>query len=348
MQETISEQRFGGCTLGGALSVTSFVKNTVTVIHAPAGCAHQTFSMLHALMNDAGVCAVPDIIVSNISDREVIFGGEQALSAALDKAAAKNPDLIAVVTSCVPETIGDDCAKVCLSHPAAEKIILIPASGFLGGSSMDGENAALKALAGLAAPASPLPGTVVLVGEKNLESEVEENYAEVVRLLSLLGLRVMLRFCRKSPVAEIKTMGAAQCFIARDERVVPAAEFIAEKFGRPLVREFPRGLGGSISFLREIGKACGLSAEAVAAAAAAESAYQQKALAPFAALKGTSINPGAELVAGTFAVAREAMEKTGITESAEGISVKLPFYLPVGCAGTVKMLNLWKRVVLYG
>ena len=46
-----------GCTLTGALSVACFI----TVIHAPKGCAHQTFSMLHAMMNEAETKVVPEI-----------------------------------------------------------------------------------------------------------------------------------------------------------------------------------------------------------------------------------------------------------------------------------------------
>ncbi|HJJ48579.1 MAG TPA: oxidoreductase [Methanocorpusculum sp.] len=358
MQENTSESKFdgalsisssvSGCTLGGALSVSSFIPNAVTVIHAPSGCAHQTFSMLHAMMNDSGICAVPQIVVSNISDREVIFGGERALCAALDTAAAKNPDLIVMVTSCVPETIGDDCATVCANHFASEKIIYIPTSGFLGGSSMGGENAVLKGIAEIAAPAPVKTGTVCLIGEKNLETEAEENYAEIVRLLSLLKLSVIVRFCRNEPVSALKTIGAAECFIARDERVIPAAEFISKKFGRPLVRDFPRGLGGCMKFLKEVGAACGLDAETIATALDAERDYQKAALLPFVPLAGKRIFLGAEPFAGTFAVAREAMQILGIAESDSGILVKLPFYLPVGCAGTVKMLNLWKREVLYG
>lgn len=348
MQENISESRLGGCTLGGALAVSSFIPDTVTVIHAPSGCAHQTFSMLHAMMNDSGLCVLPEIIVSNLTDKDVIFGGEEALGKALDKAAAKNPELIVMVTSCVPETIGDDCATVCANHPASEKIIYVPTSGFLGGSSMNGENAVLKGLTELAEPAPAVRGSAALIGEKNLETEAEENYAEVVRLLDRLGLAVQTRFCRNEPVSSLKKLGAAQIFIARDERVLPAAEYAAKRLGRPLVRGFPKGLGGCIQFLKEAGAAAGLDREKIAAAVDAEREYQKAALAPFTTLAGKSISLGIEPFAGTFAVAREAMEMLGISESDSGIPVKLPFYLPVGCAGTVKMLNLCKREVLYG
>ena len=343
LQENISEKRLGGCALGGTLAVTAFIRDGITVIHAPQGCAHQMFSGFHAMMADAGIARIPKVIVSNIQNREAIFGGEEALAEALDRAEEDSPALISVVTSCVPETIGDDTEGVCAAHPASERIVYIPASGFLGGSSQAGENTALVRLSTLAEPKEPIPRTAALIGEKNLESEVEENYAEVCRLLNRLGIKVILRFCRNIEAAEIARLGEAAFFIIRDERVEEAGITIANRFGRPYVSAFPTGLSGCISFLQEAGKACGIPEEEIAKAVFAEEEYQREQLAPFAELAGTSVALGFEPFAGCHAVAREAMERIGISESADGMPVKLPFYLPVGAAGVLKMLYLWRR-----
>ncbi|MDO5843825.1 MAG: nitrogenase component 1 [Methanocorpusculum sp.] len=337
-----------GCTLTGALSVSSFIKNAVTVIHAPFGCAHQVFSMLHAMINDSELTLAPQIIVSNLSDRDVIFGGEECLAKALDKAALKNPDLIILVTSCVPETIGDDCQAVVNEHPARQKIIYIPTSGFLGGCAKDGENACLIGLAKLAPHALPAEKTVALVGEKNLETEVEENYAEVKRLLDRLGVTVTTRFCRNSSVDDLKKISSVSCFILRDERCAAAGKFLSEKFDRPVVSEFPRGLAGCIDFLKSVGSACGISQNLIDEAVFDEEKYQALALAKFEKLRDKKIYLGAEPFDGTFEIAREAIKKLGMEESMDGAEIKLPFYLPVGVSGTVKMLNLWKRAIVYG
>ena len=343
MQESISEERLGGCALGGSLAVTAFIRDGITIVHAPQGCAHQTFSTFHATMADAGIARIPKILVSNIQSREVIFGGEEVLAEALDRAEESNPGLISVVTSCVPETIGDDTEGVCAAHPASEKIVYIPASGFLGGSSQAGENTALIHLSALAEAKEPIPKTAAIIGEKNLESEVEENYAEVCRLLDRLGIQVILRFCRNIEAAEISRLGEAAFFIIRDERTEDAGITIAKRFGRPYVSSFPHGLSGCIDFLREAGNAAGLSAEDIEKAVAAEEAYQKEQLSVFAELSGCSVSLGFEPFAGCHAVAREAMARLGITEAADGMEVKLPFYLPVGLSGVLKMLYLWRR-----
>jgi len=343
LQESISEKRLGGCALGGSLAVTSFIRDGITIIHSPQGCAHQMFSAYHAMAADSDTFSIPKVIVSNITNREVIFGGEEALLEALDRADAENPALISVVTSCVPETIGDDVEGVCASHSAAERIVYIPASGFLGGSSQDGENIALIHLAKLAEPAETIPKTAVIIGEKNLESEVEENYAEVCRLLARLGITVSLRFCRNISAADIRKLGTADFFIIRDERVEEAGRSIAERFKRPYVSSFPNGLSGSIRFLREAGVSCGMSETEIMEAVSAEEAYQEEQLSIFRELSGMKVSLGFEPFAGCHAVAREAMQRLNISEAADGMEIKLPFYLPVGLSGVLKMLYLWRR-----
>ena len=312
MQESISEKRLGGCALGGSLAVTSFIRDGITIIHSPQGCAHQMFSAYHAMAADSDTFSIPKVIVSNITNREVIFGGEEALLEALDRADAKNPALISVVTSCVPETIGDDVEGVCASHAAADKIVYVPASGFLGGSSQDGENIALISISKRVSPSEIVPRTAVIIGEKNLESEVEENYAEVCRLLSRLGISVSLRFCRNISAADIIKLGTADFFIIRDERVEEAGRTIAENFGRPYVSSFPSGLSGCVRFIREAGLACGISEAEIEDAVSAEEAYQAEQLSIFKELSGMKVSLGFEPFAGCHAVAREAMQRLNI------------------------------------
>ncbi len=295
------------------------------------------------MMADAGLSHIPPVLVSNLTNREVIFGGEEALREAIDTAAARSPSLITVVTSCIPETIGDDTAGVCASHAVADKIVYIPSSGFLGGSSQDGENAALIRLAELAKPAASVPRTAAIIGEKNLESEVEENYAEVCRLLERLGITVSVRFCRNIEAADIARLGSSAFFIFRDDRVAEAGREIAERFQKPFVEEFPRGLSGCLAFLQAAGDAAGLSPAEIEAAVLAETEYQSAQLAKFRELDGMRLSLGFEPFAGCHAVAREAMARLGIFEAADGTPANLPFYLPVGLSGVLKMMYLWRR-----
>ena len=287
--------------------------------------------------------SVPTFITSDITDKEVIFGGEAALHDALNKAAEKNPELILVISSCVPETIGDDCQAVCSAHKDAERIIYIPTSGFLGGKSEDGENTALICIAKSIRKQNPIPMTVAIIGEKNLESEIEENFREISRLLKLLGITVILRYCHSVTKDEIQTLGKATFFISRDERVKRAGVEIARQFGRPLVQGYPSGLSDEIRFLKACGQACNLPEDVISDAVETEQNLQNEMLEDFKELEGLSIHISDEPFEGTYAVAKEVMGRLHIREASGGREVKLPFYLPVGVAGIRKMLYLWRR-----
>ena len=75
----LSISRTGGCTLTGALAVTTGIKDSVTIIHGPPGCAHHNFSLLHATILDNDCMVIPRVMSSGMSEHDVIFGGEEAL-----------------------------------------------------------------------------------------------------------------------------------------------------------------------------------------------------------------------------------------------------------------------------
>ena len=121
--------------------------------------------------------------------------------------------------------------RLSLSRPA----------GFLGGSFQTGVNNALVALAGLAEPATG-NGRVNIIGEKNLEYEVDENFAEVSRLLTLLGLSVNVRFVHDVTTRQIASLGAAWLNVLRDPSLIPVGEHLRERFGTPYIPGYPVGI----------------------------------------------------------------------------------------------------------
>ncbi len=141
----------------------------------------------------------------------------------------------------------------------------------------------------------------------------------------------------------IQKLGSSSFFIFRDDRVAEAGRAIAKRFQKPFVEEFPRGLSGSIAFLRAAGNAAGLDAAEIEAAVLAEEEYQNEQLAKFRELEGMRLSLGFEPFVGCHAVAREAMARLRIVEAADGTPANLPFYLPVGLSGVLKMMYLWRR-----
>ncbi|WP_342678313.1 nitrogenase component 1 [Methanofollis sp. UBA420] len=337
-----SSRRYEGCTLTGALSVTTQVEDAVTIVHGPAGCAHHNFSLLHAVMADQGRLRLPSVVSTDLGERDVIFGGEEALERTVRRAADNGAAAVFVLTTCIAGTIGDDVASVCAADFGVP-VIPVPTAGFLGGVFTDGLHAALTALAGAADPATAMSGTVTIIGEKNLEFEVEENYREVERLLAALGVDVGLRFVREVRFADFARIGAGRLNILREPALAPVGEALKKRFGTPYISSFPIGMEGSISFLKEAGSALGMPSND---AVAAEGERQDEMLSSFADMRGAAFSPGPmTLHAVEYAPVRRVMEALDLKADTGGAGLALPYSPPVGTAGVRRLLHRWRRQI---
>ena len=337
-----SSCRTEGCTLTGALSVTTQVRDAITVVHGPSGCTHHNFSLLHATSLDHDRVALPPIMSSGLSETEVVFGGEGLLGSTLDRAISRGPAAIFVLSTCIVETIGDDVAAIC-NAKAGIPVIVIPTAGFLGGSFQTGVNNALVALAGMAEPSPGRNGQVNIIGEKNLEYEVDENFAEVTRLLSLLGLSVNTRFVHDLSAGEIGSIGAARLNVLRDPSLIPVGEYLKERFSTPYVSGFPVGLSGTITFLEAVGAACGIDPRP---AIEEELRFEKETLDDFADIAGheISFSPLFPVQDGERVVQDIARAfRLGVVPS--GTPVPVPVTPPVGITGVRRMLHRWKRAI---
>jgi nitrogenase molybdenum-iron protein alpha/beta subunit len=337
----VNSSRLGGCTLTGAISVTSHVRDAVTIIHGPKGCSHHNVSLLHASWLDNDHALLPELVSTGLSETEVIFGGEELLRQTIRHASGHEVRAIFVLSTCIVDTIGDDVVAVC-SEEYGVPVIPVPTAGFLGGTFHDGVNNALIALAATAMPCQKDRG-INIIGEMNLEYEVEENYTEVARLLSLLGLTVNLRFVHDVTYDQFARLGAAQLNILRSPALVPVGEYLKERFGTPYIPSFPHGLSGTLSFIRSVAGACGIDGQA---AASGECRRQEELIAGFADLSHTpaSLEP---THAGTdeILVAEELAAALDLAAGTPENNARLPVSAAIGTAGTRRMLHRWRRAI---
>ena len=337
----VNLSRLGGCTLTGAISVTSHVRDAVTIVHGPKGCSHHNVSLLHASWLDNDHAVLPDLVSTGLSETEVIFGGEDALRRAIGHAAGRDTRAVFVLSTCIVETIGDDVEAVC-SEEYGLPVIPVPTAGFLGGTFQDGMNNALIALAGCAVPC-PKDGGVNIIGEMNLEYEVEENFAEVARLLSLAGLSVDLRFVHDIAYHQLSGIGAAQLNILRNPALIPVGEYLRDRFGTPFIPSFPHGLSDTLSFIGSAAEACGIDGEQ---AVGRERARQTEMVEDFTDLRSlhVSLDPslsGADEIRAADELARVLDLSTGT----DGNAPRLPVGPAVGTAGIRRMLHRWRRAI---
>lgn len=325
--------------------MTSSVLDSVTIIHGPVGCAHHNFSLLHVSGLDMKQVPLPSLISTALDERDIIFGGEDALITAITHAGRRQPEAIFVLSSCTAETIGDDVQGICASFPG-NRIHVVPTGGFLGGSFEDGFSNALVSLACTAEQGgnggNP-PGGVNLIGEKNLEYEVEQHHAEVARLLGLLGLPVRVRFVHRIRAGDFDSIGSASLNILRDPGLKIVGDLLHEKFGIPYIRSFPVGLKGTCRFLRETGKLMNIDPTA---AVKAEKEEQVRMLATFDDLAGFPVRiPEMLAKSSDWALIDELVQALDLNPREDGplLSYAPPF--PVGTAGIRRLLHRWRRIL---
>lgn len=343
--------RYGGCTLTGALSVTTHVRDAVTVVHGPKGCTHHNFSLLHATSLDNDALVIPTLVSTGLSETDIIFGGEPALDRTLDSVLQCNPGVIFVLSTCVVDTIGDDVGMVC-GKERGVPVIPVPTAGFLGGTFQDGVNKALIALAGIDDGSAVNEARTVdnnksvsanIIGEKNLEFELNENYAEVTRLLSSIGIPVNLRFVHDLSSAQIASLGAARVNILRDPALVPVGEYLKKRFKTPYISSFPLGLSGSSPFLKTVAELCGVECQD---AVSEEQVVQAETLEAFADLRGSTISFENTLVdPGAVSAAKKLARALSLHITKNGRLVPVPTTPPVGVAGVRRLLHRWRRAV---
>ena len=336
----IHTSRFGGCTLTGALSVTTHIRNTASIVHGPKGCTHHNFSLLHATGLDNETVTLPALISTALCESDVVFGGEGALLRTLDAVAERDFDAIFVLSTCIVDTIGDDVVAIC-SREYGVPVVIVPTAGFLGGTFQNGVANALCAIAGIAEP-SPAHHCVNIIGEKNLEYEVEENYGEVIRLLDMLGIPVNIRYVHDITFDEIGTLGAARLNILREPVLMPVGNYLNERFGTPFIPSFPLGLSGTISFVEAVAGTFGIDSSRVVEK---ERLLQRDTLAGFSDLNGmaASFDPVMSDPDGVSS-SSEVADALQIHMKKPGTSgVPLGPGTPVGTTGVRRMLHRWRR-----
>ena len=347
----LNSSRFEGCTLTGALSVLTEVRDAVCVIHGPSGCTHHNFSLLHATLLSNNRPEIPRLLSTRLAEKDIIFGGEEALERTIARALLLSPApaSIFVLSTCIVETIGDDTAAVS-AKAWGIPVIAVPTAGFLGGVFETGIKNALSSVALLAPPADARSLSANLIGEKNLEYGVDENAAEVSRLLSLLGIGINLRFVRGIETEDIGRLGSAAVNILREPALRPVGEDLKRRFGIPCIDSFPVGLDGTLQFIEDLGRVCGVDATT---AVEGERAFQRGMISRFADIRGSRVrfrspHPMVEGDAVAGVVANECAAALDLAVAEDGTPIPLPYPAPVGTAGLRRMLNRWRVLIREG
>ncbi|MEX1307691.1 MAG: nitrogenase component 1, partial [Eubacteriales bacterium] len=121
------------CVYCGARVVLNPITDAYHIVHGPIGCSSYTWDIRGSLSSNAEVYR--NSFSTDLRERDIIFGGEKKLAAAIDEIAAMySPKVIFVYSTCVVGIIGDDLDAVCkkAEEKTGVRVIPVRSTGFAG------------------------------------------------------------------------------------------------------------------------------------------------------------------------------------------------------------------------
>lgn len=290
-----------GCAYTGAVSLTTQIRDAVTVSHGPRSCAHMNRHYLHdgayrALIRHHSVLSeklAPALISTDMDESAMIYGGTEQLATTLRQVLSGRPPAVFVVTACPPGLIGDEVSlAITRAQPASPRtrIIALEVDGNLSGGFSEGWlDACQNGAAELIDPSQkPIDGTVNLIGESGYGGS-ELNYQRIRDLLQALDLRVNTRFVQRATVASLQGFCRGRLNLLAHSGFAnrQLADFLRERFGAPFAEQtFPIGFYQTERWLLEIADHFGRGDAAKRVLADLQREYREGLEAPRSVLRG--------------------------------------------------------------
>ena len=259
------------CQQINSMAALMSLEDSVFISHSPqgcVGCAIMAVDMYRVGQIHRGVRLVknPRLIVTNIDQKSVVFGGEAKLREAVRKAVDRyNPKLAFVFTSCASGIIGDDIDAICESLQAEyPDTLLVPihCEGFKSKICASGFDAAFISINKYILKHQKIAKEEGLI---NLFAPTTVSYAdqkEMERMLSLLGAKVnyipfysSLEKIRKIPAAQAST---SICKVFADEFMKTLEEDYDIPYSHTVM---PIGIRNTDKWYRGIAKVIGKEKE---------------------------------------------------------------------------------------
>lgn len=272
MTQIIDRPRYT-CTLGGALAaVRGFADKVVPIIHAAPGCGANLGYTIgqSAAYAGSGYASVQNVASSCVTEKEIVFGGEERLREEIQSALeVMDGDLYVVLTACMVEMIGDNVASVVKSFSQCGKKIVFAETGGFRGDAYKGYDLLLAALVRQYIPPCPKkqPYLVNLWGIPPILDVFWERDLTILRnLLEELGCQVNTFWGEGEGLTQLQRAGQACLNLVLSD--IYGANTIAafqEIHQIPSLRfAFPIGEKATSQFLYEVGNALNIPQEQVA------------------------------------------------------------------------------------
>jgi len=230
------------CVFCGSRVVLYPIADALHIVHGPAGCAAYTWDIRGALSSGPELHRLS--FTTDLSEMDVIHGGEKKLEKALDELIDHySPKACFVYATCIIGVIGDDVEAVCKKISKSKNIPVIPvhSEGFKG-TKKDGYKAACDALM-----------KIVDLGAASADNDNDENYDFSINILGdfnlageiwiikeyykKMGIKVVSVMTGDGRIADIKNACKAKLNVVQcSGSVTFLAKEMEKKYGIPFIR----------------------------------------------------------------------------------------------------------------
>ncbi len=244
------------CVYCGARVVLNPITDAFHIVHGPIGCASYTWDIRGSL--SSGSDLYRNSFSTDLSEQDVVFGGEKKLIAAIDELMEKHePKVIFVYATCIVGVIGDDVEAVCKAAEQKYGVRVIPVKspGFSGNKSY-GYRMACNAIMSLITPhiTQAKKHGVNILGDFNLAGEmwIIKNY------LKKIGVDVVSTITGDASYESIsKAPGAQLNLVQCAGSMTYLAKRMEEEMGIPFIKVSFFGIEDTSASLMRVAEAVG-------------------------------------------------------------------------------------------
>jgi nitrogenase molybdenum-cofactor synthesis protein NifE len=223
------------CVFCGSRVVLYPIADALHVIHGPIGCAAYTWDIRGALSSGPQLHRMS--FSTDLREKDVVFGGEKKLYAAVTELTVKHmPKAVFVYSTCIIGVIGDDVEAICsrISKEQGIPVIPVQAPGFKG-TKKDGYKIACEALDLLVGTKEEtLPEfSINILGDFNLAGELWM----LLEYYTQMGINVHATITGDGRIDKIRSSHKASLNVVQcSGSMMTLAKMMKEKYGIPFIK----------------------------------------------------------------------------------------------------------------
>ncbi|MBP2652178.1 MAG: oxidoreductase/nitrogenase component 1, partial [Firmicutes bacterium] len=255
MAKILDQPRYK-CSMA-AMQTVHAITRALPILHSGPGCAEK----LSGSAGSSGYFSPHIFPCTNISETEVVFGGEDRLKETIENAIKViDADLYVVLTSCTSEIVGDDVEQIVRSFRNGKKPVIFASTPGFKGNNYLGHEWVLRAIIEqyLKPPTNKIKGLVnIWAGVPLHDPFWLGNLRELEKLVAELGLTPNTIFGHGHGLENINKIPAAEFNLLVSPWVgLESVKLLEEKFGTPYLHyaTLPIGAFETSRFLRTVGE----------------------------------------------------------------------------------------------